>query len=316
MTGPEPASCCAYSPGVSGPRVSPWSEVPGQLSEGPRWHEERSELLWVDIIGSKFHRASLGPEDELIELATVVIDRHVGAVAPVHGGGYVLAAGTGFLFVDETGHVHDLAQPVSGRTDIRMNDGACDLLGRFWAGSMAYDESPGMGTLYRLELDGTCAVVMDGLTISNGIGWSPDWSIMFLADSGSKSIEAFDFDLESGELTNPRTIVHLEEPGIAPDGLTVDDEGGIWVAIWGAGVINRYDADGTLLLTIQLPVDYPTSCAFAGRDLKTLFVTTARSQSGDASGDCQPDAGRVFRIDGLPFRGVPCLPYRGNVNTR
>ena len=107
------------------------------------------------------------------------------AVAPAAGGGYVLAAGPGFLFADETGSVHELAQPEAGRTDVRMNDGACDPQGRFWAGTMAYDESPGGGALYRLELDGSCTTVLTGLTISNGIGWSPDASTMYLDDSGT-----------------------------------------------------------------------------------------------------------------------------------
>src|SRR6185436_17970945 len=126
-----------------------------------------------------------GPHGELGSVATITVDRHVGAVAPIAGGGYVLAAGTGFLHVDDDGAVHQLAQPEAGHPHVRMNDGACDPQGRFWAGTMAYDESPGQGVLYRLELDGTCTTVLTDLTISNGIGWSPDGATMFLADSGA-----------------------------------------------------------------------------------------------------------------------------------
>ena len=185
---------------MTAPQVTPWSLEPGLLSEGPRWNEERQELLWVDILGRGFHRATLTADGGPDQVRTMALDRHVGAVAPVMGGGYVLAAGQGFLFVDEAGSVHELAQPEAGHVEVRMNDGACDPQGRFWAGTMAYDESPGAGTLYRLELDGRCSSVLTGLTISNGIGWSPDGGTMYLSDSGTGSVDAFDFDGSSGAI--------------------------------------------------------------------------------------------------------------------
>src|SRR5215213_2206882 len=152
----------------------PWSATAGLLSEGPRWHEERGELLWVDILGRNLHLGRPGIDGALETVQTITVDRHVGAAAPATNGGYVLAAGTGYLHVDDEGTVHELAQPEAGRSDVRMNDGACDSQGRFWAGTMAYDETPGAGALYRLELDGRCTTVLTGLTISNGIGWRPD----------------------------------------------------------------------------------------------------------------------------------------------
>ena len=289
----------------------PWSAIAGVLSEGPRWHAERGELLWVDILGRTLHRGRPGPDGSLESVDTITLDRHVGAVAPAAGGGYVLAAGTGFLYVDDAGAVHELAQPAAGRSDVRMNDGACDAQGRFWAGTMAYDESPGAGTLYRLELDGSCTTVLSGLTISNGIGWSPDGATMFLADSGTSRVDAFDFDASSGDISRRRTIVAIQEPGVAPDGLTVDEDGGIWVALWGGGAVRRYRPDGTLLTVVPLPVDRPTSCVFGGPDRSTLFVTTARQGLDDEALSRQPHAGRVFRIEGLGVRGAPCAPYRG-----
>jgi sugar lactone lactonase YvrE len=155
---------------MSGPQITAWSATPGLLSEGPRWHEERQELLWVDILGRHMHRGSIRADGALENLETIAVDRHIGAVAPVLAGGYVLAAGQGFLFLDDAGSLYELAQPEAGRGGVRMNDGACDAQGRFWAGTMAYDESPGAGVLYRLELDGSCSTVLTGLTISNGIG--------------------------------------------------------------------------------------------------------------------------------------------------
>ena len=298
---------------MTAPSVAAWSATPGLLSEGPRWHEERQELLWVDILGRQLHRGSLASDGSLERVVTIAIDRHVGAAAPAVRGGYVLAAGQGFLFVDEDGSVRELAQPEAGRTNVRMNDGACDAQGRFWAGTMAYDESPGAGTLYRLELDGKCTAVLTGLTIANGIGWSPDAQTMYLNDSGTGCVEAFSFDTASGAISERRTLVHSDQPGVVPDGLTVDEEGGIWVALWGGGSVNRYAPDGALLASLRLPVERPTSCAFGGPDRATLFVTTARAGLDDEARARQPDSGRVFSIVGLGIRGLPCQPYRGRI---
>jgi sugar lactone lactonase YvrE len=293
------------------PLAVPCSAIAGELSEGPRWHAERDELLWVDILGSRLHRARVDADGCLDELAPLQLDRHVGAAAPALGGGYVLAAGRGFLFADAAGNVVELAQPEAGRDDVRMNDGACDARGRFWAGTMAYDESPGSGVLYRLELDGTCTTVLDGLTISNGIGWSPDGTVMYLSDSGDGTVNAFDFDQATGGLAARRAFLHIEETGIAPDGLTIDDRGNVWVALWDGGAVRCYRPDGTLLDVVPVPADRPTSCAFGGPDRATLFITTARHGLDETALARQPDAGRVFRVDGLGITAPPCALYRG-----
>ena len=298
---------------MNAPKVVALAHEPGLLSEGPRWHEQRGELLWVDILGRQVHRGTLATDGSLDRVVTVAIDRHVGAVAPVADGGYVLAAGPGFLFIDENGTVRELAQPEAGRSDVRMNDGACDAQGRFWAGTMAYDESPGAGALYCLELDGSCTTVLTGLTIANGIGWSPDGRTMYLNDSGIGCLEAFTFNPVTGRVTDRRTLVRGDRAGVVPDGLTVDEEGGIWVAWWDGGAVKRYDRDGSLVLSVPLPAQRPTSCAFGGPDRRTLFVTTARAGLDDAARAHQPDSGRVFAIDGLGVRGLPCQPYRGHV---
>jgi sugar lactone lactonase YvrE len=244
---------------------------------------------------------------------TLALDRHVGAVAPVAGGGYVLAAGQGFLFVDEADSVLELAQPEAGQVDVRMNDGACDAQGRFWAGTMAYDESPGAGTLYRLELDGRCSTVLTGLTISNGIGWSPDGGTMYLSDSGAGLVEAFDFDGVTGAIDGRRTLVHIDRPGMAPDGLTVDEQGDIWVALYGGWAVNRYGPEGSLRETVEIPVAQATSCAFGGDDRSILFVTTGRERLEEPALERQPDAGRVFSVTGLDARGAASAPYRGRL---
>jgi sugar lactone lactonase YvrE len=298
---------------VNTTEVTAWSPEPGLLSEGPRWDEARQELLWVDILGRGFHRARVTADGSPGPVQTMALDRHVGAAAPIAGGGYVLAAGQGFLFVDGSGAVRELAQPEAGHIEVRMNDGACDPQGRFWAGTMAYDESPGAGTLYRLELDGTCTTVLTGLTISNGIGWSPDGGTMYLSDSGTGSVEAFDFDGVSGAIDGRRTLVHIGQPGMAPDGLTVDEQGDIWVGMYGGWAVQRYAPDGSLRATVQIPAAQATSCAFGGEDHGTLYVTTGRERLDDAALERQPDAGRVFAVRGLDARGAGCNSYRGEV---
>jgi sugar lactone lactonase YvrE len=300
---------------VTKPKVTAWSPEPGVLSEGPRWHEERQELLWVDILGRGFHRATLTADGGPDRVSTMALDRHVGAVAPVTGGGYVLAAGQGFLFVDAAGSVRELAQPEAGHINVRMNDGVCDPQGRFWAGTMAYDESPGAGTLYRLELDGRCSTVLTGLTISNGIGWSPDGGTMYLSDSGTRLVEAFDFDGVTGAMDSRRPLVRVDQPGMAPDGLTVDEQGDIWVAMYGGWAVNRYGPDGSLRAIVQIPVAQATSCAFGGSDRCTLFVTTGRERLDEAALERQPDAGRVFSVTGVDARGAGTASYRGVVET-
>jgi sugar lactone lactonase YvrE len=296
---------------VTTPHLIAWPLDPGLLSEGPGWDEERQELLWVDILGRRFHRATLTADGRPDQVHTIALDRHPGAAAPVAGGGYVLAADQGFLLVDDDGSVVELAQPEAGRTDVRMNDGACDPQGRFWAGTMAYDESPGAGTLYRLELDGRCSTVLTGLTISNGIGWSPDGATMYLSDSGAGSVDAFDFDGATGAIGGRRTLVQIDQPGRAPDGLTVDEQGDLWVGIYGGWAVNRYSPDGSLRDTVRIPAAQATSCAFGGPDRSTLFVTTGRERLDEAALERQPDAGRVFAVTGLGVRAPGCARYGG-----
>jgi sugar lactone lactonase YvrE len=295
------------------PAVRVCSAGHGLLSEGPRWDADRAELIWVDILAGEVHTATLGADGRLEPVRTLHAGRHVGAAAPAAAGGYVLAAAGGFCHVDDDGALTELAQPESGRDDVRMNDGICDPQDRFWGGTMAYAETPGAGRLYRLELDGRCTLVLDGLTISNGIGWSPDGGTMYLADSGTGEVYAFDFDPDSGALDRRRTLVHVGTPGAAPDGLTVDDDGDVWVALGNGGALARYTPDGALRETVPVPADRPTSCAFGGRDGATLFVTTSRDGLDEATLAHQPQAGHVLRVDGLGVSGPPCTPYRGTV---
>lgn len=266
------------------------------LGEGSRWHASSGELLWVDITGGVLFREFVDDAGNLTRVATHDATMPVGAVAPVAGiGGWLLAAGRGFAYLPEAGALRILAETDAG-AGARMNDGACDRRGRFWAGAVAHDLAPGASSLYRLDGDGSVSPVLRGLTISNGIGWSPDGSTMYLADSGPGCVFAFDFDEPAGELSSRRTLVQLEAGEGVPDGLTVDDEGCLWVAVYGGSEVRRYSPSGVLLERVPVPARQVTSCCFGGPSGTTLFVTTARERFGEHESREQPLAGSVFAV--------------------
>ncbi|WP_218017237.1 SMP-30/gluconolactonase/LRE family protein [Rhodococcus marinonascens] len=186
-----------------------------------------------------------------------------------------------------------------------MNEGSCAPDGSFFCGSMSYDTVPGAGTLYRLDPEGKVTVALGGVTISNGIGWSPDGSTTYYVDTPTQRIDAFDY--AEGILSARRTVVHVDPRKGAPDGLAIDSEGGLWVALWGGGAIHHYTCDGTLADIIELPVPRVTSCMFGGRELDELYITTSRL---DTDLDAHPEAGALFRASHM-VPGMPTLPYSG-----
>lgn len=270
-----------------------------ELAEGPRYDAERDELVWVDIMSGRMLRADPARLDTVEALQ---IDAPLGAVAPATSGGWVAAAGRGLSLLAEDGTRSELAElePEGNR----MNDGACDPQGRFWAGSMALDETPGAGSLYRLDpATGEVAVVLRGQTIANGLGWSPDGATMYHADTGPATITAFDFDAATGDVERPRLAIPPPPEG-GPDGLTVDDEGLLWVALFGAGAVVRYDpATGHEVERVELPVSQPTSCTLVGT---RLVITTAARDVADR----EPEAGRLFVTD-VGVGGPPARRYAG-----
>jgi sugar lactone lactonase YvrE len=189
---------------------------------------------------------------------------------------------------------------------IRMNDGGCDPQGRFYCGTMAYAETPGAGTLFRLDPDGSVHVALRGVTISNGLQWNAAGDTVFYSDTPTGRIDAFDFDPISGAFTGQRPFVEIAGGGL-PDGMAIDADDGLWVALWGGSAVHRYDAGGRLDLVVDLPVSQVTACTFGGPDLTTLFITTSRQGVPDGE---QPDAGAVFRYE-ADVRGAPVHPFAG-----
>lgn len=282
------------------------SEEVAELGEGARWDAAAGQLLWVDINAGVLRRA-VEDGGGIRTVEKVEVGEPLGAVAPVEGGGWLLAAGRGLRHLTPDGEVRHLVD--TEPEGVRMNDAACDPDGRFWTGSMAYDQHEGGGRLLRCDPDGTVSVVLERCTVANGLGWSPDGRTLYHADSGAGVVTAYAVD--GGEL-GPGTPLVRPERG-APDGLTVDDEGALWVALHGAGEVRRYAPDGRTLTVLTLPVEQPTSVAIGGASGRRLFVTTAHENYDERKRAAQPDAGRVFAVDDVGVGAPPVRAYRGEL---
>jgi sugar lactone lactonase YvrE len=272
------------------------------LGEGPRWDAASRRLLWVDIEGRALHLFDPARDDDR---AIPLADR-VGAAAPTESGGVLVALADRLALVDpDDESVRTLVELPHGPW-LRLNDGACDAAGRFWVGSMALDEAPGAAALYRYSSDGGLERVLDGVTLSNGLGWSPDGGTMYYVDSPTYRVDAFDFDVATGAISGRRRWVAIERDAGIPDGLAVDDEGGVWVALFGGAAVRRYGPDAELDRVLAVPAEKVTACCFGGDDGRSLYVTTASIDVGDE----QPLAGSVF-VTEVDVSGPPARPFAG-----
>lgn len=249
-------------------RVEEAVRASAELGEGPTWDPATGRVIWVDILNSRVHTYEPGSGHRTV-LAT---EQHVGAAKPRIGGGLVVNLRDGVGRYGPDGAFTWLhREPVPGR---RGNDAAVAPDGALWAGSMAYDETPGGGNLIRVAPDGAVTEVLDDVTISNGTGWSPDGARMYYVDTPTGRIDVF--DVEGERIGNRRELATVEDGAGSPDGLTVDADGCVWVALWDGAAIRRYTPEGKLDRVLPLPVSRPTACAFGGADLKDLYVSTAR----------------------------------------
>nr|MDT0659917.1 SMP-30/gluconolactonase/LRE family protein [Micromonospora sp. DSM 115978] len=277
--------------------AEPITGVVAEHGEGPVWHPGWGGLRWVDMLAGDVLTLAGGEVDRLH------LDTVAAVIRPRTAGGMVAALERGFALVDPDGTIHRL--PPHCPTGVRMNEGACDPHGRFYAGSMAWDAAPDGGALYRLDPDLSVRTILPQVTISNGLAWSPDGGTAYYVDTPTGRIDVFDDDPAVG-LTDRRPFVRIPTEVGAPDGLTVDAEGAVWVALWGGAAVHRYTPDGRLDGRIELPVRQVTACAFGGDRLDELFVTTSRLGLADP----EPLAGALFRAQvGVP--GIPVAPFRG-----
>ena len=276
-----------------GSRAHPEVEVVvalgSELAEGPIWDDRTGRLVWVDILGRRIH--STDPATGATD--SIETPLHVGAVAARERGGFVAALQDGFWIVGD-GPARRIAAVPEARPGLRFNDGKCDPAGRFWAGTMQYAVTPATAALYRLDLDGRPTLVVPDVTLSNGLAWSGDGRTMFYVDSRTHRIDAFDFELATGAVSGRRTVVEIPAADGSPDGVTIDEEDGLWVALAHGSAVRRY-VDGRVDREIRLPVSLVTSVTFGGPDRDELFITSAWEHMTAEERAREPLAGAVFR---------------------
>lgn len=278
-----------------GPVVEVLVPADAQVGEGPFWEAGTGTIHWVDILAGKIYSSNLATA----RTRTTTVPTAVGSAVPRRDGTrFVAGTADGFAYIDSDGRLDPICYFLPPA--IRMNDGKCDAMGRLWSGSTAYDFADGRGALHLLDETLTCRTVLDGLTQPNGLGWSPDNRTMYLVDSVTQDVSAFDFHLPSATISCRRTLLSLADADGVPDGLAVDSTGCLWIALWGGGAVVRISPDGDVLERHEVPASQPTSCAFIGANLDVLAVTSARMglQPGGLDGS-------IFAIRGLGTTGVP-----------
>lgn len=268
--------------------------------EGPVWSKRWGGLRFVDMLAGDV--LSLQPDGTAAR-------RHVGSVAaalrPRSRGGAVIAVERGFALEEPDGTLTTLPELWTD-SGVRMNEGGCDPDGRFYCGSMAYEKTPGAAALYRLDPDGSTRVVLEHVTISNGLEWSPDGSRAYYNDTATGRVDVFDYDHETG-LSNRRTLVDVPPEDGRPDGLTVDAEGGVWVALNSSGTVRRYTPEGVPDALVEVPPRQVTACTFGGERLDQLYLTTSRENLPPGE---DPLAGSLFRAE-VGVRGLPVREFAG-----
>ncbi len=278
-----------------------------ELGEGAIWNQKTGELLWINITGKilNFYNPLTGNNKEMFT------GQMIGTVVPTESGAVLVALKNGIYKLNpETGTKKRIVDPEETLPNNRFNDGKCDPSGRFWAGTMSLQDEKGAGTLYRLDTDSSIHEIIENVSISNGIVWSADNSKMYYIDTPTQKVVAYNFNNETGEIENPKVAVEVPKEMGSPDGMTIDSEGNIWVALWGGSAVGCWNpATGELLRTIEVPAKNVTSCAFGDKDLGTLYITTARIATNNENLKKYPNAGGVFKTR-PGVKGVEAFFYK------
>ncbi|MFM7427353.1 MAG: SMP-30/gluconolactonase/LRE family protein [Elainella sp.] len=270
-----------------------------RLGECPVWDAKRQRLFWVDVYNHRVHQFDPATgTDRYVDTGDVV-----SALVLTQDDRLLIALGNRLAYLDlDSGAVETLCQVEFPHPDTRFNDGKCDPQGRFWIGSVS--QVPEQATLYRYDPDGRLELMETGLTISNGLGWSPDGATFYLTDSAPHKIYAYDFEGETGQIRNRRVLIDLSPEEVEPDGLTVDQQGNIWTALWNGWALACFDAQGQELQRLKLPVQRPTSVTAGGADLTDFYITSA--SVGLSQQEIQQGfyAGDLFQF-AAPVAGLP-----------
>ena len=287
------------------PQVTCLADVKAVLGEGPVWVIGEQALYWVDISGRKIFRRRQDGATEAWETPI-----KIGSLAPRAGGGFIAGTDQGLALAElEIGRIEIFANPDATLPDNRFNDGKVDRWGRFWAGTMDGLEKRASGTLYRVDPDLRVTAVDTGYRVTNGPAFSPDGRIMYHNDSARQATYAFDLDAD-GKATNRREFARYGKGQGYPDGMTVDADGCLWIAFWDGWCVRRYSPAGEPLAELGVPVQRPTSCAFGGEGLKTLFISSARRDLEGTELARQPLAGGLFAVE-PGVHGIAERPFAG-----
>ena len=268
------------------------------LGEGPIWDDRNNKIYWVDILGKQIYSADITSKS----VEKVSTGEKVGCMALTEEDRIIAGLETGFYFIDmETGNREKIIDPEPLVPENRINDGKCDPNGRFWAGTSleildseykVNEEYIPKGALYCMSGDYKIEKKISNVTISNGIAWSMDNKTMYYIDTPTKRVDAFDYNLKTGDIKNVRTVVNIPDGMGAPDGMSIDEEGMLWICLWEGWCVTRWDPKtGLMVLKVEIPVSKVAACTFGGKDLDILFITTARSKNDKIK---QPDAGSIF----------------------
>ena len=268
-------------------------EIPASLGEGAIWNHQTNTFWWVDIEGRKLN--IYDPETK--SNREIDVKERIGTVVPSKNGGAIIALENGIFHLDlETEKMNLICNPLEELDTIRFNDGKCDPAGRLWVGSMSLKFKKGIASLYSVETDGSFREVFGGVTVSNGVIWSNDHKTLYYIDTPLGNVRAWDYDIETGTISNERIVVSIPDGMGGPDGMTIDEEGKLWVAQWGGNMVGRWDPEtGELIGKVEVPSPNVTSCAFGGPDLDVLYITTAGGDNQKMREE-YPLAGSVFKV--------------------
>lgn len=282
------------------------------LGEGPVWYQTKGAILWVDILAGEIHQFFTKQKTHRV----FKTGQFVGAVAPMRSDSIIAALRNGFYQIDLDNQTMDLiCDPEENIPDNRFNDGKCDPAGRFFAGTMSVKNVSHAGNLYSLETNYSVRKKINGVTCSNGMAWSPDHRVFYYIDTGEQQVAAYDYDVTYGSISNKRFIISIPADEGYPDGMTIDSDGMLWIALWNGWKVNRYDpVNGKLLDQIHLPVSLVSSCTFGGENLTDLYITSAKTGLSEAELSKQPLAGSLFVIKDCGYKGM--LPFEFGGKTR
>ncbi|WP_210467999.1 SMP-30/gluconolactonase/LRE family protein [Sporosarcina sp. 6E9] len=278
------------------------------LAEGPCWDYEKNLLYWVDILGKKVNVFNPVTEINL----SIDVGQLIGAAAIREKGGLVVALQNGFHFLNlDNGQLIKIDDPESNMESNRFNDGKCDPAGRFWAGTMSLEAVQNEGSLYCLDTNHLVEKVIADVTISNGLAWDTSKNKMYFIDTPLNKVFVFDYEIETGAISNRKVAVNISKDLGAPDGMTIDREGMLWIALWGGSKVIRCNPKtGQIIGEVLVPCSKVTSCTFGGKDLDELYITTARLNPSEKELKEEPLAGGIFKAK-VGVKGNKEFFYKG-----